>query len=254
MYIRSFGLTDKGKIRSSNQDSYLINEKENLFILADGLGGHASGDIASKKVVKDFEEIIIKLRNNEISWPFKKKENLSIEQNRLLAAALSCNRNIIAHGRKNSSLKGMGAALLGMSLEGTRLTAINVGDCRLYRIRNNTIKQLTKDQTLVGEEERNGRISAEEARKHPKRHILSNAIGHIDNNSKIDMLEKSIKEKDIYLICSDGLYNLIDDDLILDIIRNNCNKSLYQMGISLIIKANMSGGTDNITVVLLSFD
>ncbi|MBN2418536.1 MAG: serine/threonine-protein phosphatase [Deltaproteobacteria bacterium] len=148
----------------------------------------------------------------------------------------------------------MGAALLGMSLEDDRLTAINIGDCRLYRIRENTIKQLTKDQTLVAEENRMGRITDEDARKHPKRHILSNAIGHMTNNSKIDIIKKSIIEKDIFLICSDGLYSAMKDDQILKIIRNNSDKTLYQMGVSLIIKANMAGGMDDITVVIISFD
>jgi len=254
MKYRSFGLSDTGKIRNSNQDSFLINETEKLFVVADGLGGHVSGDIASEMAVKGFEEGIIKFRNEEIRWSAQKKNDLTIEQNRLLATALYCNKKIIFQCKKNPSLKGMGAALLGMSLEDDKIVAINIGDCRLYRIRNNTIKQLTKDQTLVAEENRMGKISDEEARKHPKRHILSNAIGHITNYSKIDIVKKRIIEKDIYLICSDGLYDMIDDDQILNIIRNNIDKTLYQMGISLIIKANMAGGMDNITVVILIFD
>ncbi len=254
MEYRSFGLSDKGRIRNTNQDSFLINETENIFVVADGLGGQTSGDIASKMAVKLFEKGIIRLRNKEVPSSVNRMNDLSVEQRKLLATALYCNKKIISRCRENPSLEGMGATLLGMCLEDNRLVAINIGDCRLYRIRDNTIKQLTKDQTLVAEEKRMGKISDEEARKHPKRHILSNAIGHITNSSKVDILKKSIIEKDIYLICSDGLYNMLDDSQILKIIRDNSGRSLYQMGISLVIKANTAGGTDNITVVIISFD
>ena len=155
---------------------------------------------------------------------------------------------------KNPSLKGMGAALLGMSLDGNRIIAANIGDCRLYIIRNNTIKQLTKDQTLVAEERRLGKISDEEARKHPKRHILSHAIGHITANSKIDIIKQRVIEKDIFLLCTDGLHSTINDEQILEIIRDNINRTLYQMGVSLVVKASIAGGRDDMTFVIVSFE
>lgn len=100
MKFRSFGLSDKGKTRNTNQDSFLINEPERLFLVADGLGGHVSGDIASKMAVKDFEECILKFRNGETPLSFNKRDDLTIEQNRMLAAAICCNKKIIAHGKK----------------------------------------------------------------------------------------------------------------------------------------------------------
>jgi len=254
MKFKAFGLSDKGKRRDNNQDSFLINESDKLFLVSDGLGGRASGDIASKLAVKYFEAFIIRSQEEKIKWPIKKKTNLSTEQNRLLAAAVVSNQKIILKGKKNSSLKGMGAALLAVKIEKEHLAVINIGDCRLYRIRHNAITQLTKDQTLVGEEERKGNLTKEEAEKHPKKHILTSALGHIKNHGKIGLSQTDVQKKDLFLLCTDGLYGMIDDNSILNIIENTRNKSLYQMGITLILKANLAGGIDNITVALLSFE
>lgn len=253
MNVKVFGLTDKGKIRENNQDSYLINEEEQLFIVSDGLGGRASGEIASKLAVKSFEAFMIRSKKEKIKWPVKPRKGLTPLQNRMVAAALYSNHKILKKGRKIPALKGMGAAVLGVAVKDNKLCALNAGDCRLYRIRDDKIIQLTEDLTLVGEEERKGNISSEEAKNHPKKHILSSALGHLESNRKIGLLQTGIKENDIFLLCTDGLYRLIDEHGILNIITGLINKSLYQMGMTLVLKANLAGGTDNITIVLLSF-
>ena len=254
MDFKVFGLSDKGKVRDSNQDFFLINEPEQLFLVADGLGGHASGDIASKLAVKNFEAFVIESREEKIKWPIKKRNSLSIEENRLFAAAVVSNHKIKSRGKKDPSLNGMGAALVGVKIDEDHLAVINIGDCRLYRVRDNNITQLTKDQTLVGEEKRKGHITREEAENHPKKHILSSALGHMGNRSKMGLFQADIQEKDLFLLCTDGLYGMIDDNNILSIINDARKKSLYQMGITLVLKANLAGGMDNITIVLLSFD
>jgi serine/threonine protein phosphatase PrpC len=254
MDFKVFGLSDKGKIRDNNQDSFLLNEPEKLFLVADGLGGRASGDIASELAVKNFEAFMIESHEEKIKWPIKKRSSLSIEENRLLAAAVVSNHKIKSKGKKDPSLNGMGAALLGVKINDDHLAVINIGDCRLYRIRDNAITQLTKDQTLVGEEERRGHITKEEAEKHPKKHILSSALGHLGKRSKMGLFQTDIQEKDLFLLCTDGLYGMIDDNNILSIINDIREKSLYQIGITLVLKANLAGGIDNITIVLLSFD
>ena len=254
MDFKVFGLSDKGRIRDSNQDSFLINESEKLFLVADGLGGRASGDIASRLAIENFETFILKSHEENTKWPVKRKSSFSAEENRLFAAAVVSNHKIKSKGRKDPSMKGMGAALLGVKIDTNHLAVINIGDCRLYRIRDNKITQLTKDQTLVSEEERKGHITREEAEYHPKRHILTSALGHLGNNSKMGLFRTDFQEKDLFLLCTDGLYRMLDDNDILNIINNNREKSLYKMGITMILKANLAGGTDNITVVLLSFD
>lgn len=254
MNFKVFGLSDKGNVRKNNQDSFLINESEQLFLVADGLGGRASGDVASKLAVENFEAFILESHDEKTKWPVKKKNSLSTEENRLLAAAIVSNHKIKSKGKKDPLMKGMGAALLGVKIDKDHLAVINIGDCRLYRVRDNNITRLTKDQTLVGVEERKGHITREEAENHPKKHLLSSALGHLRNNSKMGLFRTDIQDKDLFLLCTDGLYTMIDEKNILTIINNIREESLYKMGVTLTLKANLAGGTDNITVVLISFD
>lgn len=179
---------------------------------------------------------------------------MSLEQNRLLAAATQSNYRIRDLADQNLSMKGMGTTIVGAIIEGDRLAIINIGDSRLYRIRDGQIEQITQDHTLVGELERRGLLSKEEASKHPQRHILSSALGIGGTKDiRIDTPLCEILEKDLYLICSDGLSDMLDDEEILATINFFKNKSLEKMGLSLIQQANLAGGKDNITLILLSF-
>ncbi|MFC1819886.1 PP2C family protein-serine/threonine phosphatase [Thermodesulfobacteriota bacterium] len=253
MQYKSFGFSDPGKIRNHNEDSFLCNEDEGLFLVADGMGGHASGETASKIAIDSIEEFIIHSRAREIEWPIEYREDLSLEQNRLLAATYFGNRRIQDIAEQNPSMKGMGTTLIGGMIVEDNLAVVNVGDSRLYRVRDAKISQLTDDHTLVGEQERVGILTKEEAQQHPQKHILTSALGYLHDSEKIDIFLEEIMSKDLYLICSDGLYNMLDDDKILNIISSIRDKSLFKIGLSLALKANLTGGLDNITVVLFSF-
>jgi serine/threonine protein phosphatase PrpC len=254
MRFESFGFSDPGKIRSHNEDRYLCNTDEGLFLVADGMGGRASGEIASKLAVDVIEDFVIRSRAEDIEWPIEYRGELSPEQNRLLAATLYGNQKIKEWAAKDPSMRGMGTTLIGGIIEENSLAVINVGDSRLYRIREEKIKRLSRDHTMVGERERVGLLTTEEARKHPQRHILTSALGHLKDGDKINVFLTEILPKDLYLICSDGLYNMLEDDKILDIINSFQDRSLYKMGLSLVLQANLAGGLDNITAVLLVFD
>lgn len=254
MEFKSFGFSDPGKVRNRNEDSFLCNEGEGLFLVADGMGGHASGEIASKLAIDIVEKFIIDSRKKNIKWPVEYNNELSLEQNRLLAGTFAGNLKIREVGTQNPSKEGMGTTLVGCLIDADNLVIVNVGDSRLYRIRDGEIKQVTRDQSLIGEWERKGELTREEARRHPKKHILTSALGYLSGSSDIDIINKEIARKDLYLICSDGLYNMMDDEKILSITNSIKDKSLYKMGLSLALHANLSGGHDNITVVLLYFD
>ena len=253
MPFKSFGFSDQGRTRDHNEDSYLCNDEERLFLVADGMGGHASGETASQLAVSSVEKFVIKSRSQEIEWPIKYNDNLSEEQNRLLAAVTLANRHILEHAQQDDSMKGMGTTLTGLTIEEDYLAIVNVGDSRLYRVRNDEIKQITQDHSFVGEQERKGLLTKEEARQHPKRHILTSALGDLKQQPKIDLYRHEIIRKDLYLLCSDGLYNMLEDVEIFTIITSIRDRSLYKIGLSLVLKANLAGGLDNITVVLLSF-
>lgn len=253
MHFESFGSSDIGQNRDHNEDNYLCNEDQRLFLVADGMGGHASGETASRLAVHCVEEFVVKSKTEEIEWPIGYLKDFSPEQNRLLNATIFGDRAIREFGKQNPSTKGMGTTIVGAIIEEDHLAIVNVGDSRIYQIRDESIRQITVDHTLAEEQEQVGIITKNQAKNHPYRHILTVALGHIDNISKIDISKTKIKQKDLYLICSDGLYNMLDNREILTTIQSNENGTLKKSCLSLLQKANMAGGLDNITAILLSF-
>jgi serine/threonine protein phosphatase PrpC len=252
MEFKSFGFSDVGRVRTQNEDTYLCNPKERLFVVADGMGGHPSGETASQTAVRRIEEFIIRSRSKDAKWPKKARKDLTLEQHRLLAAVTSANRHILERSRLNPQMTGMGTTVVGALIEGGHLAVANVGDSRLYRISNKHIEQMTKDHSLVEEQVRRGEITREEARKHSMKHVLTRALG-VHEKPKIDLSSIEIVPNDMFLMCSDGLYQMIENEKILSIVESIDDKSLYKIGLSLVLEANLAGGGDNITVVLLSF-
>jgi serine/threonine protein phosphatase PrpC len=254
MRFTCFAISDTGRHRTNNEDSYLCNPKERLFVVADGMGGQASGEIASKVAVSSVEEFVARSRKEDITWPIPYRKDFSLEQNRLLAAAAHANNMIRNHSSENPSMKGMGTTLVGVTIEGNHLAVVNVGDSRLYRIHGEQIDQITHDHNLAWEQERMGLLTREEAWNHPQRHILTSALGiEAIENIRIDLARSEIQEKDLYLMCSDGLNDMLGDDEIFKCIVSAESKSLEHSAHSLIQNANRAGGRDNITVILLSF-
>lgn len=254
MQFRSFGFSDKGKIRKNNEDSYLCNDEERLFLVADGLGGHASGGEVSRLAIECIEEFVISSRSSDdISWPIKYRNDLSSEQNRLMAATTYAHYRIHQMAEANPSMKGMSTTLVGSIIEGDHLAVVNIGDSRIYKIRDGVIEQITTDHSWVEAQVREGILTKEEARRHPQRHILTSVLGGRDKGLTMDVSLAEIAQNDLYLICSDGLHNMLDDSEIVAIINSIEDRSLYKIGISLVLRANLAGGLDNITVVLLSF-
>ncbi|MBW1944160.1 MAG: serine/threonine-protein phosphatase [Deltaproteobacteria bacterium] len=172
---------------------------------------------------------------------------------RLLAGVLLANRRIREMAREDTSMKGMGTTLVGGIVEQDHLATVNVGDSRLYRVRENKIGQITVDHSLVGEKRRNGTLTDEEAKRHPQKHILTSALGAAEK-PKIDLYLPDILPGDVFIICSDGVHNSLEDDEILSVVCSIEDGSLYKMGLSLVLKAKLAGGLDDMTVLLLSFD
>ena len=252
MELQSFGFSDAGKRRDQNEDNYLCNDKESLYLVADGMGGHASGETASRIAIDCIEEFVVHSRSGPVSWPAKAQKGLTPEQNRLYAGTFLANVRILETTKDHPETNGMGTTLTGLLVEEDHLAVVNVGDSRLYRIRGGELAQVTLDHTYVGEMVRRGRLTPEAAQKHPQRHILTNALG-IQKDIKIDTFQADIMGGDLFLICSDGLYDMIEDNRIGEIVRANMETSLYKFGLSLVLEANLAGGLDNITVVLLLF-
>ncbi len=237
--MKAYSATDVGQKREMNQDYVYCNTESvgalpNLFIVADGMGGHNAGDFASRFCV---ETIVSNISNSSEKTVIGMIENAIIETNELL----------IQQSKMQSDLEGMGTTLVLATVLEHIMYVANIGDSRLYLI-NDTLKQITEDHSLVEEMVKTGELKREEARFHPKKNIITRAVGA---NAKVvaDFFEVVVKENDIILLCSDGLSNMIDDSEIFNLVHQNKN-NLEVAVQQLIQRANECGGKDNIAIVL----
>ena len=240
--MKTYSITDVGKRREMNQDYVFASDQPvgnlpNLLIVADGMGGHKAGDLASRYAVETMVEYI---RN-------EKKEERPIP---LLGAAIhTANDAVAAKAKTNRELEGMGTTVVAAAVQGEYLYVANVGDSRLYLI-DREIEQITRDHSLVEEMIRVGELKREDARKHPDRNVITRAVG-VHTPVKIDFFDVKLERGDIILLCSDGLTNMVEDSEILRIVRKS--SSLKEAAQKLVNEANKNGGKDNISVVLAEF-
>lgn len=237
--LKSFSLTDIGRKRKLNQD-YVYSSDEpvgtlpNVYIVADGMGGHAAGDYASSftvgAIVKEIEET----------------EETDVR--RVLGNAIkTANEELRRKAEEDTTLYGMGTTIVAATIIGNRLEVANVGDSRLYIIRDG-IRQITRDHSLVQEMVRMGGMDPETARNHENKNIITRAIGGADTVDA-DFFKVDLKEGDIILMCTDGLTNMLDDDEIRMIVH--AGRDVIEMAERLIRAANDHGGKDNIAVILI---
>lgn len=237
--LKTFSKTDIGRKRSMNQDSVYtcdipLGNLPNLFVVADGMGGHKAGDYASACTVRTIEHEVMMCDDTE---PV-----------RILRNAIECaNKEVYDKAAFDADFQGMGTTVVAATIVDNIMYVANVGDSRLYLI-NDDIKQVTKDHSLVEEMIRAGEISREEARNHPDKNIITRAIG-VSPRVDVDFFEVDICKGDRVLMCSDGLTNMIDDDEICKIIR--AGRDVVDIVEDLVRIANHNGGKDNITVVII---
>lgn len=231
--VEEFGLTDVGRQRSSNEDNYFEGHpRVPILAVADGMGGARAGEVASKLAVEVFAEM-----GTDGEGP----EQL------LEAIVKEANRRIYELAQKDESRAGMGCTLTAAFVGDGEITIGHVGDSRAYRLRGEQLEQLTSDHSLVEELVRQGKLTAEEAEVHPQRSIITRALGP-EPEVEVDAFTHSAKPDDVYLLCSDGLTGMVQDERIAEILLGR--SSLKQAAEALIAAANENGGRDNITVVL----
>jgi serine/threonine protein phosphatase PrpC len=241
--------TDVGRVRDSNEDSFRIVSEQNLFILADGLGGAAHGEIASTMAVEAIaahcQEAI---QNPSLPLNGNVRDDLSDKTNRLVSAVLHANRMIYDASLADDALHGMATTVVGIWVDQERLSLAHVGDSRVYRLHAGHFEQLTCDHSVVAEQVRIGMITREDAEQSPLQTMLTRALG-TQANVEVDVEEYSISTGDSFLLCSDGLSRMVSDEIIAHTIEN----STHAQGAAerLIELAREAGGSDNITVVLL---
>jgi protein phosphatase len=239
MNIKFAAKTDVGMKRKLNEDSFCTAEDIGLFLVADGMGGHAAGNIASQTAVDA-------VKRSLGEWLKKGPPNSEI----FARAIQLANRAVFEMAEKGNGMKGMGTTIAGILVCDDSFATANVGDSRIYRIRDNRIEQLSRDHSLVDMQVSMGIITKEDAKKSAYRNIITRAIGK-SGTVDVDTKDEEIMKDDLILICSDGLSSLVDDSGILKTIQNN--DDLDAACEELIGLANFNGGDDNITVVLIKF-
>jgi serine/threonine protein phosphatase PrpC len=232
------GKTDVGRKRTNNEDVFTVEPKLGFCLVADGLGGAAAGELASRIFLETALEVFQNAAKCTVAEITKKIQ---------IAFAMA-NENILQHTQTNPAHKGMGctAELMAFYEEGFVLG--HIGDSRTYRYRNGQFIQLTRDHSLVQEQIDKGLITPENARNHPLRNVIHKAVG-IDKQIELDIVKSKVFPRDQYLLCSDGLTDMVADDMILEALK--LNTTLNQKVDRLIEMALSAGGGDNVSVVVL---
>ena len=238
--MKFHAITDVGRMRSQNQDNVYgttspIGPLPNLFLVADGMGGHNAGDYASRRAIELVKESV--------------EQSPGTEPVEVLRTAITtANDMLLSEARQQEEKSGMGTTFVAATIVNEELLVANVGDSRLYVLHDGQLRQITLDHSLVEEMVRTGSMSQEMAYHHPKKHMITRAVG-AEDKVDIDFFDVSLFGDEIILLCSDGLSNMVEDDRIRELLLTK--ESAQQRAESLVQAANQKGGRDNITVIVV---
>jgi serine/threonine protein phosphatase PrpC len=246
--LKSHGMTDVGKLRDHNEDSYLDEKSAGLYVVCDGMGGHAGGEVASGIAVETINEFIHNQKEGD--WPFGLDDQQALDGERLRNAALLANQRITEHIEKEPWLARMGTTMVSalVAPDGTSWVA-NIGDSRAYLWQSGTLRQITSDHSWVNEQVQRGVLSSAEAASHPLKNVITRALGARDV-LPVDLMEEKLQPGDALLLCSDGLTGMLSDEAIAAIL-GDLSLAPEEVCRRLVEGANENGGEDNITVVLV---
>ncbi len=257
MRLLCAGITDVGIARDHNEDNFYLSQSgEPLCVVADGMGGHQSGEVASglavDTIVDYYRETVLDPEDEEFAvgkfhWPWKRKKPENVEERRLIQALLCANKAIYDESQNNEQYRGMGTTIVSAYFMPDGVYIAHIGDSRAYRLRDGALELLTEDHSLANEYVRMGILSPEDLQYFPYKNVVTRACG-LAEEVEVDTTFEDTEDGDIYLLCSDGLTDCVSDEDIKSIL---CEiKDLDKASAELIDAANRGGGTDNITVIL----
>ncbi len=244
MRVTSCGITDVGMKRQNNEDNYLINDDLRLYVVADGMGGHAGGEYASQIAVTTVEEVLLNIQDEKGAEGRDDEE--VVTQEKLRYAIRLAGKRIYERAQEDSEFHGMGTTALVLMFRRHRYYVAHVGDSRCYHFREGGVAQITEDHSWVNEQIKAGLISRENARTHKLRNIITRSLGYFDEVD-IDTQAREIVVGDSFLLCSDGLSNLVEEQEMGEIVNGNVVQEAARRLVEL---ANQRGGDDNVTVVI----
>jgi serine/threonine protein phosphatase PrpC len=249
MELKAFGLTHVGRQRQHNEDAFLVADEARLFLVADGMGGHAAGEIASRIAVDSISEFILHTKEDDGTWPHAYDEHFRRSTNRLMAALRMANTRVLEAMRKDARLRGMGTTVVACMAENNTMSVAHVGDSRAYLIRGGQLSRITNDHSWVFEQVQAGMLTEAEAEKHPLRNVITRALGGALQVTP-DASEIEALAGDVFLLCSDGLTGMVPESDIARIVTQS-EGDLEKACQQLIDAANEHGGLDNVTAVLV---
>jgi len=246
--------TDPGLRRSSNEDSFCTRPDIGLFIVADGMGGHVAGEVASRIAVDTIQTFISETAgaDRHRTWPFPYEPAVSVEGNRLKAAFRLANRQIASAMSDSSDLRGMATTASAFLAVSQSACVAHVGDSRVYRLRRDDLVQVTNDHSWVEEQVRAGTLTPTAARQHPWRNVVTRALAGGDD-PEVDVADLAPEAGDRFLLCSDGLSGVVSNDQIAGLLGDTTT-TLQQICDRLVRAANAGGGPDNITALIVQID
>ncbi len=246
--IQMTGQTDIGQLREHNEDAIACDEAIGLAILADGMGGHRGGEMASAITVSTILESLSQQLKHRDKTPIDEDSGYSGESLAIHQAIALANKNVFESSQKNARYQGMGTTVVVLLFYDNRCSIAHVGDSRLYRLRDKTLEQMTSDHSVTQELIDRGLYTPEQAKHTANRNLITRAIG-IEPRVQIDIQEDIVRLDDVFLLCSDGVTDMIDDSLIQTILQKHKN-NLSAAAAKIIQQANKMGGKDNISVLL----
>lgn len=250
------GETNVGMKRTHNEDNYAIFDEENLVIVADGMGGHASGEVASKMAVDALREFFdATSKDPEATWPYKMDKHRGYEENRLVTGIKLANLRIFESAQRDPKFRGMGTTVVSVIATREGIHIAHVGDSRVYRLRDHQLEQMTEDHSLLNDYLKMRKLTEEEIANFPHKNVIVRALGMKDT-VKVDTRLEAPRAGDTFILCSDGLSGPVNDDELQRIVEES-GSDLRGACSRLVAKANENGGPDNITacaVRVLSVD
>lgn len=252
MKIRYAGSSHVGMKRAHNEDNFFLLAEENLYVVADGMGGHASGEVASQIAVETLANFFTDTaRDKEITWPYREDRSVAYDENRLITGIKLANRRIYETAQSDGRYKGMGTTIVTLACGPSGAYMGHVGDSRGYRIRAGHIEQVTQDHSLLNDYLKVHKLSAEDIEHFPHKNVIVRALG-MKEVVNVEVQKFVVRPGDLYVLCSDGLSGMLPDADILRVCAQ-AEGDLEKACRELIQGANANGGQDNITVVLVEF-
>lgn len=247
--IEVAGETNVGRKRNHNEDNFSIVPDYGLFVVADGMGGHAAGEVASKMAIDALREFFAATQDDpERTWPYKMDRTKGYEENRLITGIKLANLRIYETAQRESKKRGMGTTFVSIFTANDGVYVAHVGDSRVYRFRNQQLEMLTEDHSLLNDYIKMKRLTAEEIANFPHKNVIVRALG-MKETVKVDTRFEVPALNDTYLLCSDGLCGPVTDEEIAQILGEH--HDIKQATAKLIERANENGGPDNVTCVLV---